>query len=111
MFETIRKAMLIGLGAADMAAEKAQQMIDEFVARGEVSAEEGTSLFKELITRADERRKTETERIRTQLREMLRDVGVADRTQVAVLEGRIDGIERKLDEILSSLTDTAAQKQ
>jgi polyhydroxyalkanoate synthesis regulator phasin len=111
MFETIRKAMLIGLGAADMAVERVQPMIDEFVTHGEMSVEEGKNLFKELMTRTDERRRAETDRIRSQVREMLKDVGLADRTQVAVLEGRLDAIERKLDEALSSLTDAASGKK
>ncbi|HET6453377.1 MAG TPA: phasin family protein [Armatimonadota bacterium] len=99
MFESLRKMMLIGVGAADMAADKLRQMVDDFVERGEISMEEGRKLYNELLSRADEQRQTANERIKTQVRETLKDLGVADRTQVAMLESRIDSLERKIDQM------------
>jgi len=89
--------MLIGIGAADLAADRLKQMVDDFVERGEISVEEGKKLYSELISRADEQRKSTNERIRNQIRDMLKELGVADRTQIAVLESRIDSLERKID--------------
>ncbi len=98
MFESLRKMMLIGLGAADMAADKLKQTVDDFVERGEISMEEGRKLYSELLSRADEQRKTANERIKNQVRDILRELGVADRTQIAMLESRIDALERKIDQ-------------
>ena len=99
MFEQLRKMMLIGVGAADMAADKLRQMVDDFVERGEISMEEGKNLYSELISRADEQRKSANERIKNQIRNTLKELGVADRTQIAMLESRIDALERKIDQM------------
>lgn len=105
MFESIHKAMLIGLGAADMAAERVQKMVDEMVERGEVGADEGKQLYGDVMSRMEERGRMENERIRAQVRDMVRDIGVPDRTQVSVLEARMDTIEHKLDRVLAHLSD------
>jgi polyhydroxyalkanoate synthesis regulator phasin len=106
MFESLRKMMLIGVGAADMAADKLRQMVDDFVERGEISMEEGRKLYNELLSRADEQRQTANERIKTQIRETLKDLGVADRTQIAMLESRIDSLERKIDQMAFPETES-----
>lgn len=106
MFESLRKMMLIGVGAADMAADKLRQMVDDFVERGEISMEEGRKLYNELLSRADEQRQTANERIKTQVRETLKDLGVADRTQIAMLESRIDSLERKIDQMAFPETES-----
>lgn len=106
MFESLRKMMLIGVGAADMAADKLRQMVDDFVERGEISMEEGRKLYNELLSRADEQRQTANERIKTQVRETLKDIGVADRTQIAMLESRIDSLERKIDQMAFPETES-----
>lgn len=99
MFESLRKMMLIGVGAADMATDKLRQMVDDFVERGEISMEEGRKLYNELMSRADEQRRTANERIKSQVRDILKELGVADRTQIAMLESRIDSLERKIDQM------------
>lgn len=99
MFESLRKMMLIGVGAADMAADKLKQTVDDFVERGEISMEEGRKLYNELLSRADEQRESANTKIKNQIRDVLREVGVADRTQIAMLESRLDSLERKIDQI------------
>jgi len=107
MFESLRRMMLFSLGAADMAADKMRQMIDDFVARGEVTVEEGRKLYDEFAARAEEQRRTATERIRNQVRDMLKELGVADRAQMAAIESRIEGLENKLEEISKALPKAA----
>ncbi len=99
MFETLRKAMLIGLGAAAMSRDKLRQAIDELVAKGEVTREEGRKLYDELVARADDERRNWSERVANQLRDMLKNLGLAEANQVSALEAKIDALERRLDEI------------
>ena len=105
MFETIRKAMLIGLGAADLAAEKVQQMVNDLVERGDVTSDQGKQLYSDIMSRMEERGRVENERMRTRLREAIRDMGVPDRSQVAMLETRMDALDRKVDRILDRLPE------
>lgn len=99
MFESLRKAMLIGLGAAAMSRDKLRQAIDDLVARGEVTTEEGRKLYDELAARAEEERSNWSERITKQLRDMLRNLGLAEASQISALEAKIDALEQRLNEI------------
>lgn len=96
MFETLRRAVLFGLGAADMAADKIRQSVDELVARGEMSADEGRKLYDEMTSRVEEQGRSLNDRVKSQVRTMLREMGVADRAQIAMLESRIEALERRL---------------
>ena len=46
--EGIKKFVLMGIGAAAMAVEKSQQMVDELVKKGELTVEQGKELNQEL---------------------------------------------------------------
>lgn len=96
MFETIRKAMLVGMGAAALSWDKIKESVDELVSKGDISAEEGKKLYSEMTARAEEQGRDLDERLRSQVRQMLTNVGVADRTQIAVLENRIEALESRI---------------
>jgi polyhydroxyalkanoate synthesis regulator phasin len=101
MFESLRKLMYMGLGAAAMSHDKAKQAIDEMVSRGEVSTEEGRKLYEEWASRAEDEGRSLNDRIKTQIRQYLSDAGVADRNQVEMLSRRIDALENRIDELVA----------
>ncbi len=103
MFESLRKLMYIGLGAASMSRDKVQQTIDEMVNRGEVTADEGKSLYNDWVSRAEEEGRNLNDRIRNQVRQYLGDVGVADRNQIEVLAGRIEALEYRVDQLSAAI--------
>jgi polyhydroxyalkanoate synthesis regulator phasin len=97
--------MLIGLGAADMAAEKVRKMIDDFVEHGDISVEQGRELYGDVVCQMEQRGRAHSEEMRGQLRDMLREAGIPDRAQIGILEARIDQMEGKLDQLLARLSD------
>lgn len=105
MFETISKAMMIGLGAADLAAERVQQTIKDLVERGDVTADQGKQLYSDIMSRMEERGRTENERVHKYLHEAMRDVGIPDRKQMAVIKARMDALDNKLEQILERLPE------
>jgi polyhydroxyalkanoate synthesis regulator phasin len=104
VIDTIRKAMFIGLGAADMATERIQQMIDDFVQRGDLSADQGKVLYQDIMGRMEERGRVHGDQLRQQVRDILKDAGILDRGQTGTLETRMDNVERKLDELLRRIS-------
>ena len=52
--ETFRKMFLASVGAAAVTGEKAQEVIDDLVARGEITVDQGLEFNKELKHRAEE---------------------------------------------------------
>ncbi len=107
MFETLRKLMYIGLGAAMMSRDKVQQAIDDMVNQGEVSADEGRKLYEDIINRAEEETRGMNDRIKSQIRQYLTEVGVADRSQIEALGRRIDALETRIDQLRATM-DTEA---
>lgn len=103
MFESLRKLMYIGLGAAVMSRDKVKQAIDEMVSRGEVSAEEGRKLYDEMISRAEEETRNLNDRIRGQVRQYLTEAGIADRNQIEVLARRVDALEYRIDQLMAGM--------
>ena len=103
MLESLRKLMYIGLGAAAISRDKAKQTIDEMVSRGEVSSDEGRKLYDDIMNRAEEEARSLNDRIKSQVRQYLTDAGVADRSQIEALAGRIDELERRIDQVVADM--------
>ena len=102
MFETLRRLMYFGLGAAAMSADKFKQFVDELVSRGDVTAEEGKKLYEEYTSRLEDEGKSVNEKLRSQVQSMMREMGLADRGQIAMLETRVAALERKIANLPSS---------
>ena len=99
MFETLRKATYFGLGAAAMSVDRMRQLIDDLIERGDVTAEEGKKMYEEYTSRVEEEGRSMDDRIKTQIRNALKDIGVADRAQIAMLESRIDALELRVNDL------------
>jgi len=96
MWDSLRKLLAFGLGAAAITGDKLRQAVDEAVERGEMSKEEGRKFIDEVTRRGQEEARNMQERIREQVRKSLQDAGCADVKRVDELEKRVEGLERKL---------------
>lgn len=103
MFETMRKAMFIGMGAAAMSWDKIKEAVDDLVERGDLTSEEGKKLYNEMIGRAEEQGKETHDKVKAEVRQILVDMGVADRAQITVLENRVESLERRLLELETNI--------
>lgn len=52
MTDSIKKVFLAGIGAVAATADKAQEMVDEFVKKGEITVEQGKELMNEFKEKA-----------------------------------------------------------
>jgi len=109
MLESLRKLVYIGLGAAAISRDKVKQAIDDMVSQGEVSADEGRKLYDDIMNRAEEEARSLNDRIKSQVRQYLTDAGVADRSQIEALAGRIDELERRIDQVVADMDKEQAQ--
>lgn len=108
MFETIRKVMYLGLGAAAVSVDMARKWIDDLVARGEITRDEGRKLYEEYVSRIEEEGRKLDERIRGQVRDVLREMGLADQSQFTMLETRVAVLERKVEELMTKVSASEA---
>lgn len=110
MFEMIRKVMFIGMGAAAMSWDKMREMLDDLVSRGDLTAEEGKKLYTEMTQKAEEQGKEASQRMNVQLRQMLKDLGVANGDRVNILERRIEALENRLNQLSDNTPAPDAEK-
>ncbi|MDH7598740.1 MAG: hypothetical protein QHH07_03750 [Sedimentisphaerales bacterium] len=96
MFEAIDKLMLAGLGALSMTRQRAEEIFEEYVKRGQAVQEQRSGFVKDLLDTAD---KTKAE-----LQKLISDqVGKAVGKLPLATKEDIRRIEEKLDQILQRL--------
>ena len=76
--------------------DKLRQFIDQAVARGEISTEEGRSLWNKLSERIEEEKRNLESRINEQVRNSLQGAGLATKSDFELLRARIDALESRL---------------
>ncbi len=89
-----RKAMLTGFGLIDLTAEKAENMVNELVKRGEIVEGESKKYVDDLMEKAKE---TEVN-LKTKVEDILKE------KQYATKEA-VDELSKKLDEVLKKLNE------
>ena len=90
MFETIDKLVLAGLGALSMTRERAEQIFDEYVRRGEAEKASRSGFVKELLQTADKTRKDLEEMITERVRDAVGKMDLACREDIERLENKLD---------------------
>ena len=94
MFESLDKMMLAGLGALSMTRERAENIFDEYVSRGQAEKESRSGFVKEVMDGAD--------RTRSELEKMISDqVQQTVTTLHLASQEDIERIEKKLDQLLA----------
>ena len=94
MFETIDKLWLAGLGALSMTRERAEEIFDEYVQKGQAEKASRSGFVKELLQTAEKTRNDLEEMISERVREAVAKLSLASRKD-------IERMEKKLDELLS----------
>ena len=94
MFEPLDKMLLAGLGALSMTRERAENIFDEYVQRGQAEKDSRSGFVKELMDTAEKTRKDLEEMISERVHEAVSKLDLASRED-------IKRVENKLDELLS----------
>lgn len=93
MFEQLRKLVMIGIGGTALAVDKVSEYVDELVAQGKLSVEEGKKLTEELI---QNKKKDTSDEDREEIEAILLDMNLAQRKDIEALETRIIQLETEL---------------
>ena len=93
MFETLDKMMMAGLGALSMTRERAEQMFDEAVNKGQTAKDNRTGFVKEVMDSADKTRSELEKMISDQVQKTVTSLHLATKEDV-------QRVEQKLDELL-----------
>ena len=93
--ELIKRAMLAGLGAQ----EKAKEFVDELVKAGELSRNEGATVVKEWMSKAEESTKDMDQRMKDTVAAAFEKFNIPTRDDLASLEKKVQGISARLSKL------------
>ena len=95
MLDTLRNAMLASLGLVAITQEKLKGFVDEWVKRGELTAEQGKKLFDELLERSQVEGRALSERVANEVVRVLEKTPVASKRDLRQLEERVKTLESR----------------
>ena len=103
MFDMIKKSVFAGIGALAMTEDKIQELIDEFVQKGEISEKEGESLVKDLQQALDEQRTKFSNMVNEQVKNVLHELDLVTKNDLTDLEKNLKKEFSKIDKRLGKM--------
>ena len=97
MFDVLKKTLLASLGAIAFNKDRLKSLIDDLVARGELSREQGKRVFDDLVRRGQEESEEISDRIYGELLSF-RDLLPASRREVQRLEAMCRSFAKSAEE-------------
>lgn len=94
---TVRRMMLMGIGALSLSREKAELMVKELTEKGEVDQAEARTFVSELIRRGEQERAAVQKAVRNEMTELRDEFGLVKRRDLLRIEARLDRIEQHLN--------------
>jgi len=95
----LNKSVAFGIGVAALTGEKLKELVDQAVAKGEMSKDEAKTVMDDITAKADEEKRSVRNWINEQVNKGLREVGAADAGRVSQLEGRLSALERRIERL------------
>ena len=93
--DIIKKAMLAGLGAQ----EKAKDFVEELVKAGELSKNDGATLVKEWVSKAEESTKDMDLKLKDMVAAAFEKLNIPSRDDIEKLEKKIQGLSARLTKL------------
>ncbi len=95
MMNSIRKALLAGVGAALITKEKAEESLGEFVQQGRISGKDAKAMARRIAR--DGRREFATVRcdVEDRLLALAKQAGAQAQARIAVLEARVAALQKR----------------
>ena len=96
--DIIRKAVLLGLGAISLTKDKAEELVDDLIKRGEIAGGERFKAVDNLLKEAENQEKELERRISATVQKVVADMGLPTKKDLEEIAGTLKNIERKISE-------------
>lgn len=96
MLDSLKNAIYASLGLAVITQEKLKTFVEEWVRRGELTAEQGKKLLDELLARSQNEGRALSDRIAQEVMGVISKSPVVTRRDLRRLEDRVALLERRL---------------
>lgn len=92
----MKKALYFGLGALFMTRDKAEQMVNEMVEKGEINRDEAKKFIDEAIKRGEEEKTELRDMIQKEVQELKQTFAHPRQSEIEELKARIQALEEQL---------------
>ena len=94
--DRIKKAMLLGRGWISLTKEKAEEIVDDLIKRGEVSREEKFKMMDELLREAERKEEELTGKINETVQKTITQIGLVSKKDLEAISERLAEIEKRM---------------
>jgi polyhydroxyalkanoate synthesis regulator phasin len=94
--DIIRKAVYMGLGAISMTKDKAEELVDDLIKRGEVASAERFKTIDKLLKEADKQEKEFQRKVSAAVQKVIVEMGLPTRKDLEEIGETLKKIEAKM---------------
>jgi poly(hydroxyalkanoate) granule-associated protein len=102
MLEMLRRMFLATIGAAVIAQEEIEALVNRLVERGEIAEKDGKKLVNEMMAKRKSQTKDVGDEIGKNIEEVLNRMSIPSKADVDALSQKITGLSKKIDELKKS---------
>ena len=99
MYEALRRMLLATIGAAAIAQDEIESLVDRLVERGEIAEKDGKKLVREVMDKRKGRATKVEEEISKHLESVLDRMNIPSKADVEALSQKIAALSKKIDEL------------
>ncbi len=105
--ELIERTFLLGIGAAALSKDRIQELVEEFVHRGQLSTEEGRDMVDKLVARSREEAHSAVKKADSSLQGAFREMGLVNKRELEDIDFRLRQLEHRL-QLLETAADSGS---
>ncbi|MEW6326566.1 MAG: phasin family protein [Thermodesulfobacteriota bacterium] len=94
--DIIKKAMLLGLGVISLTKEKAEELVDDLIKRGEVAREEKFKMVDKLLKEAEKQEKELVGKLTEAVQKVITNLGLPTKKDLEEISKRLEDIEKRI---------------
>ncbi len=95
----LRKALLATLGAALIAQEEIETLINKLVERGEIAEKDGKKLMHEMMEKRKNKTKSVEDEVNKNLKDVLDRMNIPTKSDIDTLSVKISNLSKKIDDL------------
>ncbi len=95
MMNSIRKALLAGVGAALITKEKAEETLNDFVQQGRVSAKDAKAMARQIAKDGRKEFASVSSEVEDKVLDLAKRAGVQAQARIAALEAKVAALQKK----------------
>ena len=109
MIESIKKALLAGVGAAAITREKAEKALNELVEKGKLSAGEAKDAAQKIADEGKREFEEASKSLESRFNDVMAKLGRGQKERIETLETKVEALERRLAEMEAAPSTDVAE--